>query len=276
MDNNFIAIDVETAQGKRWSLCQIGLIDVKNGQIKNKYSFLVKPPGNKYSGFNTRIHGISSEITEDEPYFPEIWRKIYPLLKNKLLIAHNASFDIDVLKKTLAYYSIEIPYFNYACTYKLSGQSLDKACSSYNINLTNHHDALADAEAAAKLYLKLINGAEPNNVVGTSKKKAQIYENLQGDVLKPNLSNADPSSPFYDKKVVFTGTLSTIKRSKAAIITKNMGGDIDTSVTKRTNYIIAGDKPGPSKIKKAQKYISEGYEIKILCEEEFLRLINHK
>ncbi len=98
MDHDFIAIDVETAIGKRWSICQIGISIVKNEEIKQTICELIQPPNNEYSKWNTKIHGISSAMTENKPLFPEIWKKIYPIIDSKKIVAHNAEFDIDCLR----------------------------------------------------------------------------------------------------------------------------------------------------------------------------------
>ncbi len=79
---------------------------------------------------------------------------------------------------------------------------------------------------------------------------------------------------FIIKKVVFTGVLEKIKRLEAAQIVKNMGADIDTGITKKTNFVITGTDPGPSKMNKIIKYNNDGCNIKILYEKDFLEMIN--
>jgi len=278
---DFIAIDVETAIGKRWSICQIGLAIVENGELKQTITELIQPPNNEYAKYNTKIHGITPEMTFDKPSFPEVWNKIYPIIKNKKLVAHNAEFDINCFHQTLNYYNLEIPNFDYDCTFKKTGQSLIEACASYDVSLENHHDAGCDAEACAILYIKVLNGVNPDfsKVKSKSKPKQKQFfdieghDRIHGDVLKPDLENADKNSPFYNKKVVFTGILENVKRQEAAIIVKKMGADIDTSITKRTNFVITGIDPGPSKMNKIIKYNNDGCDIKILYENDFLEMI---
>lgn len=286
MNSDFIALDVETAIGKRWSICQIGLAIVENGELKQTISELIQPPNNEYSKYNTKIHGITSDMTHDKPNFPEIWRKIYPIIENKKLVAHNAEFDINCLHQTLDYYNLEIPNFDCDCTLNLTGQSLNEACASYNVSLDNHHDAGCDAEACANLYIKVLNGENPtfsrveqkpkSNTSSKQSLDLEGHDRIQGDLLKPDLENADINSPFYNKKVVFTGVLENINRQEAAEIVKNMGADIDTSITKRTNFVVTGIDPGPSKMNKIIKYINDGCEIKILYENDFLKMIEKK
>lgn len=277
---NFITIDFETATGKRWSICQIGMVKVENGKIVKKISRLVKPPNNEYSEWNMRVHGITPIDTADSPIFPEIWLEIKPYIENSLVVSHSTDFDIDCLYKTLDYYEIPRPRFNIDCTYKRTGKKLDSLCEAFDIHLGNHHDAECDAIACAEIYIKLLNNKEPDFSRIRNKPKTNIFqqkghERIRGDILKPDLKNANPSSPFYGKKVVFTGVLNSIKRHAAAEIVKKQGADIDTGITKRTNYVITGSAPGPSKLKKIEKYNNEGSEIKIIFENEFLEMIKN-
>ncbi|WP_083257195.1 3'-5' exonuclease [Arcticibacter eurypsychrophilus] len=150
--NTFTAIDFETAQGKRNSICQVGLVRVEQGIITRKIVLLVKPPDNSYSYFNTQIHGISSEMTRHSPSFDQIWPSIAPFICNQNIVAHNSSFDVSCLQQTLMYYRLAIPGFNSYCTYKIYGQKLNLVCNKYGIKL-QHHDALSDAMACAELFI---------------------------------------------------------------------------------------------------------------------------
>ncbi len=152
---NFVALDVETAVGPRWSICQVGLVFVENGKVVDTFVELVQPPDNNYSYWNTKIHGITAEDTKKTPFFPEIWKKIQPMIENKLIVAHNAPFDIDCMQKTLKHYKLDVPDFQSECTYRMSGMNLKDASQKYNIKLDNHHDALADAMACAEIYMKI-------------------------------------------------------------------------------------------------------------------------
>ena len=276
---NFVAIDVETAQGKRWSICQIGLAIVENGVITQTFSKLVQPPNNEYSEWNIRIHGITPEMTAKEPLFSDIWPEVEPMIAGKRLVAHNASFDMNCLIQAFDFYSMPVPDFECDCTYSRTGVKLNEICEAYEIELNNHHDAACDAEACAKVYLNLLKGINPDfsKISSRSKKsnnffQSEGHEHLCGDVLKPDLDHADKNSPFYAKKVVFTGVLTSISRNDAACLVKNLGADIDTSITKRTDFVITGSAPGPSKMKKIEQYNSQGSNIRIVFEKEFLRM----
>jgi len=152
--NTFTAIDFETAHGKRYSICQVGLVRVENGLITNELSILVQPPHNFYWDWFTDIHGITPEITRNSPTFDKIWHLVEPYIKNQSVVAHNGmSFDFPVLAQTLGYYDMEVPEYEKHCTYRLFGSNLASLCHQYNIPL-NHHEALSDAKACAALFLK--------------------------------------------------------------------------------------------------------------------------
>ena len=154
---NFTAIDFETANGARNSICQVGLVKVQNGIIANEVNLLVQPPDNYYWKQFTDIHGITPKITANEPTFDKIWHLIEPFITNQNVVAHNGlRFDFPVLDKTLFHYGLPIPDYDKYCTYKIYRTNLADLCKKHNIPL-NHHDALSDAKACAELYLKYLD-----------------------------------------------------------------------------------------------------------------------
>ncbi|TCC99515.1 exonuclease [Pedobacter hiemivivus] len=156
MEHNFTAIDFETAHGKRWSICQVGLVRVENGIIKETINRLVCPPDNFYFYRNIEVHGITPERTRRSPDFSTVWTEISHFIQGQVVVAHNGAFDFSCLSQTLDYYQIEQPVYNKQCTYKIYGQKLASLCQEYRIPL-NHHDALSDALACAELYKRYLN-----------------------------------------------------------------------------------------------------------------------
>jgi DNA polymerase-3 subunit epsilon len=159
---NYLAIDFETANKNRASPCALGLCLIENFNIIEDYYFLINPE-TEFDPFNTRIHGITQNDVLNSPIFPEIWEEVKYLFKTCTIIAHNASFDISVLRHTLSRYNIEIPFFNYICTLKASrkinlsvkNNKLSTLCKYFDIELNRHHNAKEDAIACAKLFLIL-------------------------------------------------------------------------------------------------------------------------
>jgi DNA polymerase III subunit epsilon len=149
---NFTAIDFETAQGYRHSICQVGLVRVENGIIIQEIDFLVQPPDNYYWDKFIDIHGIRPQDTKNEPTFDKLWSRIEPLITGQNVVAHNGmNFDFPVLEQTLAFYGIKAPNYQKHCTYRIYKDNLASLCQTYQIPL-NHHDALSDAKACAELF----------------------------------------------------------------------------------------------------------------------------
>jgi len=275
-ERDFTAIDFETATGIRNSICQIGICRVKNGEIVYKNSILVQPPGNEYSKFNIQIHGIRPSMTKNEPFFLDVWNEIKPLIEDQLVIAHNTDFDVDCLRATLNFYYLPFPVFETYCTYKSSGLGLADLTESLDVELLKHHDALADATACAECFMKLRNGQIPDSSKITQKQKkstSEFHERISGDDLKPDLENADPNSPFYNKKVVVTGVFSIHSRDEIKIMLKKAGADINNSISRKTDFVLIGESAGYAKLDKIQILKSEGVDIKELDEEQFISMV---
>lgn len=152
--NTFTAIDFETAQGKRWSICQVGIVRVINGAVSDTVSLLVQPPDNYYWQRFTDIHGIAPADTASAPSFEMIWPQIEPFISGQTVVAHNGlAFDFPALAATLQFYDLPVPVYDKRCTYQLYRDKLASLCEKYSISL-NHHDALSDARACAELYLR--------------------------------------------------------------------------------------------------------------------------
>lgn len=161
---NFIAIDFETATGKRASICEAGICVVRNGEIAETRSWLIRPQGNLYSYWNIQIHGIRPEDTINAPEFPKVWAEIAEYLQDcPVLVAHNAAFDISCIRRSLELYGMEKPDVVYYCSlltarsiYDFGCNTLDFLCRQFKIPCLHHHRAGADAEMCARLFLKEI------------------------------------------------------------------------------------------------------------------------
>lgn len=156
----FTAIDFETAT--TFHPCSVGIVTVENGVIVDEYVTLIKPPNNLYNPYTIAVHGIYPRDTVDAKNFAQVYPEIKKRLQNRVVVAHNESFDRNVLAKSMAHYGLDYSELNissrWECTvkiYKAKGlkpTKLSDCCREMNIKL-NHHEALSDARACAKLYL---------------------------------------------------------------------------------------------------------------------------
>lgn len=274
---DFTAIDFETATIKNRYPCQIGIVVVREGKIEECISRFIQPPENYYDKRCISVHHINPQITKDEPEFPDVWNDIKQYFENTVIVAHNAQFDIPVLENILSYYNIEYPSIRcYTCTCQIFNRlTLDKACSLYGIELSNHHDGLCDAKACAQLYLNWVNNVEPTSEVPVKSPSNMLFDDesmkghspLRGDILVKDLSNANPDNPFYDRKVVITGIFK-YERKELAQMLKKMGADINTSISKKTNFVLIGEDPGLSKLEKIDQLLHDGFPIRKLYQED--------
>lgn len=161
---DFVAIDFETANAKRSSICSLGLVVVENGVITDKIYSLIKPVPNYYSFWTTDIHGISYYDTIKSPSFFDIWSEVLDRTKGLPFVAHNSSFDSSCLKSVYGLYGIEYPNFDFYCTLRaarkklpnLGNHRLNTVAKYLGYDLENHHHALADAEACARIAVHLL------------------------------------------------------------------------------------------------------------------------
>jgi DNA polymerase-3 subunit epsilon len=276
---DFVAIDFEHATRHKGTVCSVGIVLFKNGEIIDEYYTRVKPPKNEYEWATTRVHHLNSTHTENSPSFIEIFPEIKKRIDNNVIVAHGAFHtDKHCLEQAIELNSIDDKLnLNWVCTESLCESSLNIACEACNIDL-DHHQALSDARACGFLYNLYLKKELPydliqekkNNKKEIAKDKESFFpRRISGEVLKPDFKNAkNKNNPFFMKKVVVSGFENNLKE-RLAIELKELGADVDTSVGKKTNYLIIGDNAGPSKLKKMKINIEEGKEAAIITLEEY-------
>ena len=159
---NFAAIDFECATGKRFSACSVAIVQVREAEIIECWSSLIQPPNNYYSQMCIDVHGMTPQDT----VFAKPFNLIYPDIKERIdgvsVVAHNAQYDRSVFDACREFYNINddiVLTDKWYCTYrsfrlyvKEKKLKLNELCAKYNIQL-NHHDALSDSIACAKLFI---------------------------------------------------------------------------------------------------------------------------
>ena len=172
--SRFVAFDVETPNRMNHRMSAIGISVIEDGKIADGFYSLVNPE-TFFDSFNTRLTGISAETVRNAPTFGELWPRIEPVFSGGLLVAHNAVFDMGVLKKCLLAYGIDWkPYVRYLCTVQMGRRilpgmrhSLDVMCAYYGIPL-DHHQADSDSRACARILLNYLDeGADIRNFIRT-------------------------------------------------------------------------------------------------------------
>lgn len=161
---DFAAIDFETANGERSSVCSVGIVVVRNGEIVDRYYSLIHPEPDYYSWFCQQVHGISDCDTCNAPNFPTVWAEIAPRIEGLPLVAHNARFDEGCLKAVFRVYQMDYPdyiFLDTLCASRrvfpdIENHQLHTVAAECGYDLTNHHHALADAEACAMIAIQIL------------------------------------------------------------------------------------------------------------------------
>ena len=174
---DFAAIDFETANCERSSVCSVGVVIVRNGEIVDRFYSLIKPEPEYYNYWCTRVHGLCAKDTENAPVFPFVWGKVEALLythgiegissmngeRGLPLVAHNKAFDESCLKAVFRVYQMDYPDYEFYCTCIASRKvwpgghhNLDIIAERCGYILENHHHALADAEACAAIAREIL------------------------------------------------------------------------------------------------------------------------
>jgi len=162
----YLAIDFETANEHKLSACSIGVVQFDKNEIIKQFSAFIKPPTGyqRLNQLNYKIHGINQSKYMDSDYFDKIWEKLQKEfdLKQNIIVCHNASFDINVLKELFKHYKIKGEKFYFLdtinlskLTWNLSNYKLSTIASNLNIQL-NHHNALSDSLACASIAMRCL------------------------------------------------------------------------------------------------------------------------
>jgi DNA polymerase-3 subunit epsilon len=286
----FTAFDFETATSNRFP-CQLGLVVVREGRIVEEKVFLIKPPENKYSQSCIAVHGITPNATRDSLEFNQLWSEIKPYFDHELMIAHNADFDIDVLRKACDYYNLEKPRpLCFHCTMEIyNGRSLKDISYALGIEIGNHHDALADARFCANIFVKYLEGINPEDLNYPTKKESNRKER-RNFAFNTDLKNRHISSEtkvqdlsivknrdtiFYAKKVVISGVFDRFPlRDDLGKLLKSYGADMKGGISKQTNLFIIGTNAGPKKMETVEKLQSEGCLISVIEEAQLYEILN--
>ena len=162
---DFAAIDFETANEQPTSVCSVGVVIVRGGEVTDSFYSLIRPEPDYFQWFCSQVHGLGPEDTEGAPVFPHVWERVAPLVEGLPLVAHNSRFDEGCLKAAFRLYGMDYPDYEFRDTLAASrrhfgrtlpNHQLQTVAAACGFDLRNHHHALADAEACAQIAMKIL------------------------------------------------------------------------------------------------------------------------
>lgn len=317
MNSNYsiIAVDIETANRyDRGSICQIAFVGSRDGKTETLFSSYVNPQ-TLIDPMLSQIHHITDADVKDAPTFAEIYPQIASILRNNVVIAHNASFDICALEKAMFDIGAEPIEILYGCSFQaaksicscepVKSYKLCDLCEYFGIEQTSAHDACDDARCCALVTERLIKMSNSDSIETLMWRSGKrLYSSLTNSyspeyedvealrrevIVRPNFTS-DVVSGFAGKSTVITGTLHDYTKSeayelieKAGGIVRNEKGKLNSSVTKNTDVLIVGvqdlartnNQEYSIKHRKALELREKGHSIAIIDELEFIRVIEN-
>jgi len=301
MGLDFCAIDFETANSFRGSPCAVGLARFSNGRVTATHRRLMRPPQgfDEFNAFNVMLHGITRKMVAREPRFAEVLPEIVEFAGGLPFVAHNAAFDMGVIRDGCGASEITWPQVSYACTlvlsritWKLLSYSLPWVAEAAGVELSHHHEPEADALAAGSVMVAIARehraGALEELFSATGVRLGSLtpgewfgcYRTEFMHFVRAANQNADPNNPLYGREIVFTGALSSMTRETAWQVVASVGGQPCRSVTQGTNILVMGYqdasvlRPGEclsGKARRAEELRAAGQAIEIMCEADFLQ-----
>lgn len=184
---DFVAIDFETANSSPASPCSVGLVRVANSEIVESLSMLFRPPypNNWFHDGNIAVHGITPADIVDAPDFEEVLPELLLFAHGVPLVAHNASFDMGVLRASAGAVNFDLPQMDYFCslgvarkTYNLDSYRLNAVAYAIGHDDFKHHDALADSEACARIIVHAASRHDVDSVAELLNKTKQQLKPL--------------------------------------------------------------------------------------------------
>lgn len=291
--NTYIIFDFETSgiNSKYAEIIEISAIKIKDNNIVQEFNTLIKP-SNPIDPSSTAINGITDDMVIDAPNLREILPKFIEFLGNNILLGYNiSSFDLPILRRVSAKILnidihneyLDVLYMAREQLPDLSDHKLSTIASYFDISTDGAHRALTDCYIINKCYQSLLRLSNDASVSQNNRKSTEkIARNtIKISEIKAKTTDFDTSNPFYMKQCVFTGELHAFNRKTAMQAVVDAGGILKSSVTKNTDYLIVGHqdsvatkRTGISKKERdANANQLKGYPIKILYEQEFLKLL---
>lgn len=288
--SDYCVVDTETTGLSSYydEIIEVGILKIRDGKVVDQYSQLIKP-NNAIDDFITYLTGITNKMLVNQPSIKEVEGEILDFLGDDIIVGHNTSFDIRFLnasfKETLKNEYMDTMIFSRKIYPQLPHHRLSDLAKF--LNLTNsQHRALADCTTTYQLYETIKSTMDERGL-----KLSDLWQchrnghpGIDIKAIKPKSNEIDEDNFFYGKHVVFTGKLEKMLRKDAMQIIVDLGGILDKSVNKNTNYLILGNNDynavlhgeKSNKHKKAEKLKMEGNDINIIDEFTFYDIINEK
>lgn len=276
----YAIVDVETTGLSKVHdrIIEIGIVIIDQGSIADTYETTVNPEMH-ISPDASLVNGIYDKDVMDSPKMEDVIEEIWKRLSDRTLIAYNASFDVEFISKALSECGIsgEIRYIDALTVAKraypsLSNYKLSTVSKALKYGEDQQHRALSDVYMTYYVFenslQKILSDHEE------SLKNAKKKEEEAAKVRFQKFSK----SPIVNKSIAFTGEFQTDREQLESMVEK-VGAVFRSNVVKKLDYLVVGNTENlpdwalERKIRKAERYISEGCPIQTISEGEYLSMV---
>ncbi|MEG0365479.1 MAG: exonuclease domain-containing protein [Coprobacillus sp.] len=295
-----VVFDIEVLNQDPTSICAIGIVELIDKKEVSSYYSLIKPKNLSYDMYRYKVHKIKTKSLLHEKTFIEVWEDIKGYFENAFIVSHDIQGDMLHLRETLKDNNISYPEVYMSCTNvlahliypELQKYNLKNLSESLGFEFIAHH-ALEDARACANLLIHMLNEMSMDTLqqmhqhfhLEFGEMKDNYYRNIISADLACQLLELThrKDALLYHQSVCFTGKLS-IPKEVLEEKTKQVSGLSSHQVSTQTNYLVIG-KQGyhkvrfgkeNKKVKKALQLIKQGQDLRIIHENEYLKLLDEK
>ena len=286
----FNSIDVETANADRASICQIGIVHVREGKIEDQWQTLINPEAG-FDTWNVSIHGINETDVINSPTLPKVRAELHARLRSSVLVSHT-SFDRVAFERAMTRYDLEQLKVTWLDSARIARRAWPERYGQRGYGLKNiardldisfrHHDALEDARAAAEIVLHACAATNTDIEGWLRRVEHPISQSITGSSSSSTLSTkreGNVDGALFGETIVFTGELA-IPRKEAADMAVEAGCEVVRSISRKVTMLVVGisDKSKlngyekSSKHRKAETLIEQGVNIQIFSECDFSEL----
>lgn len=296
MSNKITVFDIEVLNQDPASICAIGIVELKNYQIKSTYYSLIRPKNLSYDMYRYKVHKIRSKTLLKERSFKEVWRDIEHYFHNRIVVSHDIQGDLMHLREALKQYHQPYPHLYMSCTNvlahlvypQLKKYKLKEVAALSQFDFQAHH-ALEDAKACSHILVEMMKYQNVHSIQELHEKfhlefgemKDNYYRNIISAEMVPQILNVSyQNSYLFQQSICFTGYLTTPKEVIEER-TRQVGAIVSHNVSMQTNYLVIGQigyyktrySKENKKVKKVLSLKKQGQDIHIVHENEYIKLL---
>lgn len=286
--------DIEVLNSDPSSVCSIGIVELCDMHVVSNYYSLIRPKNMTFDVYRYNVHHIKIADLKKAPSFTEVWQEIAHYFDHKIVVAHDVQGDMANLRAAMKRNKIAYPSCMMSCTNVLAHllepdlekYSVSDLCQNFAIDLAQAHHALDDARACASILQHLLSLAKVKTLASLHEKYhiafGEMHANYYRNIISPeHAASVSPKIHYLTNlSIAFTGNMVTSKEELHAQL-KHVKAYYNREVNTHTSYLVIGSlgykkvRYGKEnrKVLKALSLQKEGQDLKIIHENEYLKLL---